>query len=1024
MESEILINGQLDLGDMADFIAGDACDFGDCFSDDEFDVDELERRMWKDRLKLKRIKDGQKAKDGEMTTPADEARDAAGDAAGDAPKDAAGEDEQKTRQRQSQQDQARRKKMSRAHDGILKYMLKMMEVCNAQGFVYGIIPEKGKPVGGSSDNLRAWWKDKVRFDRNGPAAIARYNAEQAAASSAAAAAAAGGNGSVFPGGMVPGAGGIGGSGMVSALATPQTLQELQDTTLGSLLSALMQHCDPPQRRFPLEKGVPPPWWPSGEEQWWPQLGLTRGTGPPPYKKPHDLKKAWKVGVLTSVIRHLCPDVARIRKLVRQSKCLQDKMTARESATWNAVLDQEEAEILKAQGRLEDAAKFDPFAAGSPVRTPGAGAFERDGGITGGIGGGIRGADLTGVDTNALLAEIMSGKMRAGAIEAGEDKRSFKLSAAGNGADYDEYAPEAPGRSASRVKTEQEILNIPATVFSSTSNLTNASAASAAAAAAASLTQGAGSLAPEHRVFLCPFDRCPKHQWSNAFADRNARNLHQASCPFRPKLAGSSSPAPAGAAGVTGAHTGGANTGGGSSCPIRRSASASSFLPSGNPATAAGAAGVAGSAGGSAVASGGGSSKPSGKDPAAFASAAATAAAIKASMQQHGQQSQSKSRLSNSSRAPPAPATPAAEPAAAAQPVSHPNFPYNNHQQHQQQYQQQQQHHQHQAQLLRQGSFPGDSFHPPPAIGLPTGAAPGSGQFGEMFPGMMFGQPGNMMGEKTGSDGGIGSMTSSNDAVSNNHNRVSNISSSHALSNTGLSNIGGVSKSSSTGNSASNQFTRPSVLLPSATPASPAAPAISPRLAAIIAQQQQQEELIATVGSWAKGQLQTRMKRRALSDLQALVPGERTLGRTMTEPMAEVRDEADGAEGSGAAAGVGQFGGFEKLAGEECAIGGGGGADELGMWDGGMMGCYGGSNGASGSGGSGGGAAAGAGGVDGHENMFGMGDAAATMAGGIAGGIAGGLGGGLGGGLAGLGGGHDPSRLMGQLMDDDLHYFSC
>ncbi|KAJ6414377.1 hypothetical protein OIU84_003385 [Salix udensis] len=41
-------------------------------------------------------------------------------------------------------DQARRKKMARAQDGILKYMLKLMEVCKARGFVYGIIPEKGK----------------------------------------------------------------------------------------------------------------------------------------------------------------------------------------------------------------------------------------------------------------------------------------------------------------------------------------------------------------------------------------------------------------------------------------------------------------------------------------------------------------------------------------------------------------------------------------------------------------------------------------------------------------------------------------------------------------------------------------------------------------------------------------------------------------------------------------------------------------------------------------------------------------
>ncbi|GAU21615.1 hypothetical protein TSUD_250980 [Trifolium subterraneum] len=114
----------------------------DDYSDEEMDVDELERRMWRDKMRLKRLKEQTKAKEGIDAAKA----------------------------RQSQE-QARRKKMSRAQDGILKYMLKMMEVCKAQGFVYGIIPEKGKPVTGASDNLREWWKDKVRFDRNGPAAI-------------------------------------------------------------------------------------------------------------------------------------------------------------------------------------------------------------------------------------------------------------------------------------------------------------------------------------------------------------------------------------------------------------------------------------------------------------------------------------------------------------------------------------------------------------------------------------------------------------------------------------------------------------------------------------------------------------------------------------------------------------------------------------------------------------------------------------------------------------------------------------
>ncbi|CAN6453685.1 unnamed protein product [Victoria cruziana] len=251
-------------------------------SDEEIEPDELERRMWKDRIKLKRIKDRQKS---------------------------AVLQAEKTRYKQTS-DQATRKKMSRAQDGILKYMLKLMEVCKVRGFVYGIIPDKGKPVSGASDNIRAWWKEKVKFDKNGPAAIAKYEAENFAAN----------NGD--------------GKGAF------HSLQDLQDTTLGSLLSSLMQHCDPPQRKFPLEKGIPPPWWPTGIEDWWIQSGLPVNQ-PPPYKKPHDLKKVWKVGVLTAVIKHMSPDIAKIKRHVRQSKCLQDKMTAKESSIWLAVLSREE-----------------------------------------------------------------------------------------------------------------------------------------------------------------------------------------------------------------------------------------------------------------------------------------------------------------------------------------------------------------------------------------------------------------------------------------------------------------------------------------------------------------------------------------------------------------------------------------------------------------------------------------------------------------------------------------------------------
>ncbi|BAT73370.1 hypothetical protein VIGAN_01084500 [Vigna angularis var. angularis] len=60
---------------------------------------------------------------------------------------------------EAKQEASRWKKLSRAQDSILKYVVKIMEVCNAQGFVYGIISEKGGPVTGSSDSLREWWKE-------------------------------------------------------------------------------------------------------------------------------------------------------------------------------------------------------------------------------------------------------------------------------------------------------------------------------------------------------------------------------------------------------------------------------------------------------------------------------------------------------------------------------------------------------------------------------------------------------------------------------------------------------------------------------------------------------------------------------------------------------------------------------------------------------------------------------------------------------------------------------------------------
>ncbi|KAG8391061.1 hypothetical protein BUALT_Bualt01G0148700 [Buddleja alternifolia] len=394
------------------------------YSDEEMDVNELERRMWRDRMLLRRLKDQKKNKE---------------------------RIDDSTKQRHSQE-QARRKKMSRAQDGILKYMLKMMEVCKAQGFVYGIIPEKGKPVTGASDNLRAWWKEKVRFDRNGPAAIAKYKAENST-----------------PGEIEE-----------SSTIAPNahSLQELQDTTLGSLLSALMQHCNPPQRRFPLEKGVPPPWWPTGEEEWWGQLGLPKDQSPPPYKKPHDLKKAWKVSVLTAVIKHMSPDIAKIRKLVRQSKCLQDKMTAKESATWLAIINQEEAVSRKL---YPDSCPPSSLGAGS-----GSSYLVSD----------MSDYDVEGVEDDVDIevdCKPLNRNLYEFGMSSGKDKPTMLPLASVKGEMLDLDSDFTPKRK--ELSSEEQNGH-------------------------------------QMNIYTCEFPQCPHSGYRMGFNDRTWRNNHQMNCPFR------------------------------------------------------------------------------------------------------------------------------------------------------------------------------------------------------------------------------------------------------------------------------------------------------------------------------------------------------------------------------------------------------------------------------------------------------------------------------------------------------------
>uniref|UniRef100_A0A0D6QUV0 Ethylene insensitive 3-like DNA-binding domain-containing protein n=1 Tax=Araucaria cunninghamii TaxID=56994 RepID=A0A0D6QUV0_ARACU len=422
----------------------DVCYFGegmaeDDVSDEEIEIDELEKRMWKDRIKCRRLKEQQKIE----------------------------QNSGKPKQKQSLE-QARRKKMARAQDGILKYMLKMMEVCKAQGFVYGIIPEKGKPVSGASDNLRAWWKEKVKFDKNGPAAIAKYEAENGSRDTQ--------------------------ENNLNASSTSHSLQELQDTTLGSLLSSLMQHCDPPQRKFPLEKGSPPPWWPTGDEDWWHYLGLQKGKGPPPYKKPHDLKKIWKVGVLTAVIKHMSPDVAKIRKLVRQSKNLQDKMTAKESATWLAVLNQEEAQTQRTN--------------------EGHDASDNSNGSKGDnrAGGGTATSSASEYDVESP-DELQSLDSARDDVQNGEEEA--------NPCDHNLNLREG------QVASERESINNKAADNSSTVILNG----EMALLSKRKRSHGKSSN-HEQRSFLCPHEGCQHQHQRNGFSDINQRNSHINNCPYK------------------------------------------------------------------------------------------------------------------------------------------------------------------------------------------------------------------------------------------------------------------------------------------------------------------------------------------------------------------------------------------------------------------------------------------------------------------------------------------------------------
>lgn len=214
-------------------------------------------------------------------------------------------------QRERTQDQTKRGRVEQLAEkrkvlaiarGILAQLVELESSGHLRGFVYGLIGHDSCYTG-ASDNLRPWWKDVINFEKNGPRILKNP---------------------------------------VPQTLSLRSLQDLQDTSLSSLVSTLMTECTPSQRLFPFEAGIPVEWWPRGTEEWWAELGLPENLKtPPPYRKPHDLKKVWKVAVAAAIIKNIRPNFKLMRDVVAQGQTLQSKMASRENEIWLAVLRGEE-----------------------------------------------------------------------------------------------------------------------------------------------------------------------------------------------------------------------------------------------------------------------------------------------------------------------------------------------------------------------------------------------------------------------------------------------------------------------------------------------------------------------------------------------------------------------------------------------------------------------------------------------------------------------------------------------------------
>jgi ethylene-insensitive protein 3 len=180
---------------------------------------------------------------------------------------------------------------------------------------------------------------------------------------------------------------------------------------------------------------------------------------------------------------MSPDIEKIRRLVRQSKCLQDKMTAKEISTWLAVVKQEEELYMRLH--------------------PGARPPASSGGIASAIS-----FNASSSEYDVDVVDDCKGDEAGNQKMTMADPTAFNLGAA--------------------ILNDKFLMQTP--MKEETADVEYVQKRSAAAAAT---TEPQPQL--NNRVYVCNNVQCPHNDYGYGFLDRNARNNHQYACKYNVPL---------------------------------------------------------------------------------------------------------------------------------------------------------------------------------------------------------------------------------------------------------------------------------------------------------------------------------------------------------------------------------------------------------------------------------------------------------------------------------------------------------